>query len=76
MDQVLKEEIRKGGYNVFINDIIVYTAGDEAQHLEKLESVLLRLREEKLYCKWKKCEGMIREVITWGDYWLPSYADL
>nr|XP_016449684.1 PREDICTED: RNA-directed DNA polymerase homolog [Nicotiana tabacum] len=40
---------------VFIDDILVYSRSQE-EHAEHLRVVLQRLREEKLYAKFSKCE--------------------
>lgn len=49
---------------VFIDDILVYSHSQE-EHAEHLRVVLQRLREEKLYAKFSKCE-----------FWLSSVAFL
>ena len=36
MDQVLKELVRTGGVSVFIDDIIVFTPGDESEHMVRV----------------------------------------
>ena len=40
---------------VFIDDILVYSTM-AAEHKKHLEAILQRLREKKLYTKFKKCE--------------------
>ena len=40
---------------VFIDDILIYSK-NEADHAEHLRVVLSRLREDKLYAKFSKCE--------------------
>ena len=40
---------------VFIDDILVYSPNEE-EHAKHLNKVLQRLREEKLYAKYDKCE--------------------
>ena len=49
---------------VFIDDILVYSK-TAAKHEEHLKAVLQRLREKKLYAKFKKCE-----------FWLQVYHSL
>jgi len=40
---------------IFIDDILVYSRTEE-DHVQHLTIVLQRLREEKLYAKFSKCE--------------------
>jgi len=49
---------------VFIDDILVYSRSQE-EHAQHLRIVLQRLREEKFYAKFSKCE-----------FWLSSVAFL
>ena len=49
---------------VFIDDILVYSKS-HVEHEQHLRTVLERLRQEKLYAKFKKCE-----------FWLPSVTFL
>ena len=49
---------------VFIDDILVYSP-NETEHAHHLGMVLQRLREEKLYVKYDKC-----------DFWLTRIAFL
>ena len=51
MDQVLKELVRIGGVNVFIDDIIAFTTGDESEHMVRVMAVLEQLRKSGLFCK-------------------------
>ena len=46
---------------VFIDDILIYSKNAE-DHVEHLRVVLLRLREDKLYAKFSKCEFWLRKV--------------
>src|SRR4051812_40887126 len=46
---------------VFIDDILVYSRSKE-DHSQHLRLVLEKLREEKLYAKFSKCEFWIRQV--------------
>ena len=50
---------------MFIDDILVYSK-DEKQHEEHLRIVLEKLRKEKLYAKFKKCEFWIDRVVFLG----------
>ena len=50
---------------VFINDILVYSK-TAAEHEEHLEAVLQRLREKKLYAKFKKCEFWLESISFLG----------
>ena len=49
---------------VFIDDILVYSSSEE-EHEHHLRLVLQRLREQRLYAKFSKCE-----------FWLPQVAFL
>jgi len=50
---------------VFINDILVYFKNEE-EHEEHLRLVLQKLRENKLYVKFSKCEFWLDEVSFLG----------
>ncbi|WMV46245.1 hypothetical protein MTR67_039630 [Solanum verrucosum] len=50
---------------VFIDDILIYLHSEE-EHMGHLRVVLQRLREEKLYSKYEKCEFWLREVAFLG----------
>jgi hypothetical protein len=50
---------------VFIDDILVYSESEEA-HEQHLRMVLQRLREHKLYAKFKKCEFWLSQVSFLG----------
>ena len=51
MDQVLKELVRTGGVSVFIDDIIVFTPGDESERMVRVVAVLEKLQKSGLFCK-------------------------
>ncbi|WVZ75917.1 hypothetical protein U9M48_023935 [Paspalum notatum var. saurae] len=50
---------------VFIDDILVYSK-NEKEHEEHLQIVLSRLREHKLYAKFRKCAFWLKEVAFLG----------
>ncbi|WMV58989.1 hypothetical protein MTR67_052374, partial [Solanum verrucosum] len=50
---------------VFIDDILIYSHSEE-EHMGHLRVVLERLREEKLYAKYEKCEFWLKEVAFLG----------
>ncbi|WMV45832.1 hypothetical protein MTR67_039217 [Solanum verrucosum] len=50
---------------VFIDEILIYSRGEEEQK-GRLRVVLQRLREEKLYAKYEKCEFWLKEVAFLG----------
>ena len=50
---------------VFIDDILVYSK-TTAKHEEHLKAVLQRLREKKLYAKFKKCEFWLESISFLG----------
>ncbi|KAJ4979110.1 hypothetical protein NE237_009890 [Protea cynaroides] len=50
---------------VFIDDILVYSK-DEETHIKNLNATLQRLRKEKLYAKFSKCEFWLKEVAFQG----------
>ena len=60
MNRVLKEFLDKF-VMVFIDDILVYSKGEE-EHEMHLREVLQTLRNEKLYGKLSKCEFWLKEV--------------
>ena len=50
---------------VFIDDILVYSSNEE-EHTHHLSKVLQRLRDEKLYAKYDKCEFWLNQVAFLG----------
>lgn len=50
---------------VFIDDILVYSCSQE-EHAQHLGIILQRLREERLYAKFSKCEFLLGSVAFWG----------
>ena len=50
---------------VFIDDILIYSRSRE-EHAEHLRLILQRLREQKLYGKFSKCEFWLKEVAFLG----------
>jgi hypothetical protein len=50
---------------VFIDDILVYSA-NYAKHEEHLKTMMEKLREKKLFAKFKKCEFWLEEVSFLG----------
>jgi hypothetical protein len=46
---------------IYIDDILVYSNSME-KHVEHLQKVFQRLRENKLYVKFEKCEFRVTEV--------------
>ncbi|XP_057790989.1 uncharacterized protein LOC131008107 [Salvia miltiorrhiza] len=46
---------------VFIDDILIYSRSEQ-EHDEHLQTVLEKLRSEKLYAKFSKCEFWLKEV--------------
>jgi len=46
---------------IYIDDILVYNNSME-EHAEHLQKVLERLKENKLYAKFEKCEFGVSEV--------------
>jgi len=46
---------------IYIDDILIYSGSLEG-HVEHLEKVFQRLRENKLYAKFKKCKFKVTEV--------------
>jgi hypothetical protein len=50
---------------VFIGDILVYSRSEEA-HEEHLRLVLQKLRDQKLYAKFSKCEFWLKQVAFLG----------
>ena len=50
---------------VFVDDILVYSSTQE-EHEQHLRKVLARLRENKLYAKFSKCEFWTKEIAFLG----------
>ena len=50
---------------VFIDNILVYSS-DEQQHAYHLDKVLHKLREEKLYAKYEKCDFWMNRIAFLG----------
>jgi hypothetical protein len=51
---------------IFIDDILVYSR-DASEHAKYLKMVLVKLREEKLYAKFSKCEFCL-DTVTFLDH--------
>jgi hypothetical protein len=64
MNKVFMEELERFVV-VFINDILIYSETAE-EHEEHLRIVLERLRHEKLYAKFSKCEFWMEKVTFLG----------
>lgn len=60
MNQVLRAFIGRFVV-VYFDDILVYSRSTE-EHTEHVKQVLSRLREEKLFAHWDKCEFYTEEV--------------
>jgi len=63
MNQVFHEYL--DSFMVFTNDILVYSA-NYAKHEEHLKIVLEKLREKRLFAKFKKCKFWLEEVSFLG----------
>ena len=50
---------------VFIDDILVYSKGEE-EHAKHLFLVLEKLRAHQLFAKFSKCEFWLKEVVFLG----------
>ena len=64
MHEVLKEFLGKF-IVVYLDDILVYSKNKE-EHYQHLRSLLMKLREVKLYAKLEKCEFLKTEVTFLG----------
>ena len=64
MNRIFREYLDKF-VMVFIDDILLYSKTEE-EHQEHLRIVLERLRKEKLYAKYKKCEFWLKQVAFLG----------
>jgi hypothetical protein len=64
MNKVLMEELDRFVV-VFIDDILIYSETTE-EHEEHLRIVLERLRQQKLYAKFSKCEFWMEKVAFLG----------
>ena len=64
MNRVFHEYLDKF-FVVFIDDILIYSKSQE-EHATHLELVLQRLRYEKLYAKFSKCEFWLEKVSFLG----------
>jgi hypothetical protein len=64
MNKVFMDELDKFVV-VFIDDILVYSSTTE-EHEQHLRVVLEKLRQNKLYAKFSKCEFWLEEVTFLG----------
>ena len=64
MNRIFREYLDKFVV-VFIDDILIYSETEE-EHRDHLKIVLEKLRKEKLYAKFKKCEFWLKEVAFLG----------
>src|SRR4051812_20561049 len=49
----------------YLNDILIYSKNEE-EHVEHLRLILSKLREQKLYAKYSKCEFRLPKVTYLG----------
>jgi hypothetical protein len=70
MNKVFMEELDKFVV-VFIDDILIYSETKE-EHEEHLRVVLERLRQQKLYAKFSKCEFRMEKVAFLGHMLSPE----
>jgi hypothetical protein len=70
MNKVLMEELDRFVV-VFIDDILIYSETTE-EHEEHLRIVLERLRQQKLYAKFSKCEFWMEKVAFLGHVLLAE----
>lgn len=64
MNRVFKDYVDKFVI-VFIDDILIYSQSTK-DHEKHLRLILQRLKEEKLYAKFKKCEFWLEKVAFLG----------
>jgi hypothetical protein len=71
MNKIFMEELDRFVV-VFIDDILIYSEIAE-EHEEHLRIVLERLRQQKLYAKFSKCEFWMEKVAFLGHvFWLKG----
>ena len=62
MDNIFQEEIAQGWLKIYIDDMIIATEDDEADHTQKVKLILKKLVEHNLYLKPEKCHFHKGEV--------------
>ena len=62
MDTVFREEIAKGDVLIYMDDILIATAGSLEHHHQQINNVLKKLLTNDLYLNPKKCQFHIKEV--------------
>ena len=62
MDTIFREEIAKGDILIYMDDILIATAGRLEHHHQQVNNVLKKLLTNNLYLNPKKCQFHINEV--------------
>ena len=62
MDAIFREEIAKGNVLIYMDDILIATAGSLKHHRQQVNNVLKKLLANNLYLNPKKCQFHVKEV--------------
>ena len=56
INTIFVEELRENWLTIYMDDILIHTTDDIANHREKVHKVLHKLRQHDLYLKPEKCQ--------------------
>jgi hypothetical protein len=62
MDEIFQEEIAQGWLRIYMDDALIATEDDKADHGRKVNHFLSKLAEHDLYLKPEKCKFYQNEV--------------
>ncbi|ESK82075.1 reverse transcriptase-rnase h-integrase [Moniliophthora roreri MCA 2997] len=72
MNDILSDFIDEGWCVVYMDDILIFSK-DQAEHKERTERLMRRLKEHDLFLKPEKCEFDMTEVVFLGMVIRPGY---
>ena len=62
MDKLFKEELATGNVVIYMNNILIATAGTLNAHKQEVRNILRKLRNNDLFLKPEKCKFHQKEV--------------
>ena len=62
MDELFKEELATGNVVIYMDDILIATAGTLDAHKQEVRNILQKLKDNDLFLKPEKCKFHQKEV--------------